>query len=160
MASLFPNTFWCAAAAMLAAGSVLAAPEGASASGAERSTAAASGPTFDVIFAQPEVSDRIRTRAAEGCWVVFHDGVDYVGRRLTLLGPVAVSDFASSMPNWRRWDSAIVGPRARVTAFQDTGFQKQLAILQPGQRVGNLDDREFGWRKDMGSVRVTCAQRQ
>lgn len=157
MNRIFQNAIWWTASAMLTSGAALAASEGASATDSSRSASGARSAAFDVIFAQPEVSDRIRARSADGCWVVFHDGVDYVGRRLTLMGPMAVSDFASSMPDWRRWDSAIVGPRARVMAFQEAGFKKQLAVLQPGQRVGNLDQNEFGWRKDMASVRVTCA---
>lgn len=157
MNRIFPHALLWAASAILTSGAALAASEGASATDSSRSASAASGAAFDVIFAQREVAERIRARAADGCWVVFHDGVDYVGRRLTLLGPMTVSDFASSIPDWRSWDSAIVGPRARVTAFQDTGFKKQLAVLQPGQRVGDLDRKEFGWRKDMASVRITCA---
>lgn len=157
MNRIFPHALWWVASAMLASGATWAAPKGASATDSSRSASGTSSATFDVIFAQPEVSDRIRARAADGCWVMFHDGVDYVGRRLTLLGPMAVSDFSSSMPDWRSWDSAIVGPRARVTAFQDTAFKKQLAVLQPGQRVGNLDQKEFGWRKDMASLRIACA---
>lgn len=157
MNRIFSHALWWVASAMLASGAAWAAPKGASATDSSRPATGTSSAVFDVIFAQPEVSDRIRARAADGCWVMFHDGVDYVGRRLTLLGPMAASDLSSSMPDWRHWDSAIVGPRARVTAFQDTAFKKQLAVLQPGQRVGNLDQKEFGWRKDMASVRITCA---
>ena len=156
MNRILRHALWRTTAVILALGAASGAADETSATDSSRSASGASSASFDVIFAQPEVSDRIRTRA-DGCWVVFHDGVDFVGRRLTLLGPMAVNDLASSMPDWRRWDSAIVGPRARVTAFQGAGFKKQLAVLQPGQRVGNLDQKEFGWRKDMASVRITCA---
>lgn len=126
----------------------------------EGHVAQAPPPTFEVIFAQPEIAQQLRARGDGGCWVVFHDGRDFVGKRLTLLGPLALSDLGQSVPDWRRWDSAVVGPGARVAVYAASQFKDELAVLHPGERVGNLDDKAMHWRERMLSARVTCTPTQ
>jgi len=93
---------------------------------------------------------------ASGCWVRFHDGVRHLGDELMLVGPLQLADLSRVGAGWRDWNSAIVGPRARVDVFQARGFAQLAATLRPGQVVEEMAKQNVGRFKDIESVRVSC----
>ena len=97
------------------------------------------------------------TKLANGCWVRFFDDKNYRGDVLTLAGPVDMPKMDLPGNVWRDWDSAIVGPRAKVTTFDNENFRDRTAVLQPNQNVADLRDRKLGWFEEVKSARVSCA---
>lgn len=93
---------------------------------------------------------------ANGCWVRFYDGANYTGATLTLAGPLEMPRMYPAGVVWRDWESAIVGPKARVTTFDEENFRERTAILAPSQRVADLRDRKLGWFDEVHSARVAC----
>jgi hypothetical protein len=57
---------------------------------------------------------------------------------------------------WRDWESAIVGPKARVATFDNENFKERTARLAPGQRIADLRDKKLGWFDEVHSARVAC----
>lgn len=92
----------------------------------------------------------------DGCWVRFYDGTDFSGASLTLVGPGQMPDMTAAAPHWREWDSAIVGPRARVSVFDEPQFRERAADLQPGAAVADLREERLGWSDEVRSARLTC----
>lgn len=92
----------------------------------------------------------------DGCWVRFYDGTGYTGANVTLVGPGELPRMAAVAPHWRAWDSAIVGPRARVTVFDEPEFRERTARLQPGAAVTDLRDERLEWFDEIRSARVAC----
>lgn len=95
-------------------------------------------------------------KLANGCWVRFYDGTNFSGATLTLAGPVEMAQMHPAGNAWRNWDSAIVGPKARVTTFDGENFRERTARLEPGQRAADLKDGELGWFDQVQSARVSC----
>jgi len=93
---------------------------------------------------------------AGGCWVRFYDGVQFVGQQLTVVGPLSVSDMARVSPSWRRWNSAVVGPNARITIFSGKNFEQRSATMKPGERASDLAAKDVGWYGKIESVQVGC----
>lgn len=102
---------------------------------------------------------RIATDAklADGCWVRFYDGSNFTGATLTLAGPVEMPRMYPAGNVWRDWESAVVGPKAQVTTFDEENFRDRTAKLGAGQRVPDLRDRKLGWFDEVHSARVTCS---
>jgi hypothetical protein len=102
---------------------------------------------------------RIATDAtlADGCWVRFYDGSNFTGATLTLAGPVEMPRMYPAGNVWRDWESAVVGPNAQVTTFDEENFRDRTAKLGPGQRVPDLRERKLGWFDEVHSARVTCS---
>ena len=93
---------------------------------------------------------------ASGCWVRFHDGERHQGDELMLVGPLQLARLSRVGAGWRDWNSAIVGPRARVEVFEAEGFAQPAATLRPGQVVAEMASQNVGRFKDIESVRVSC----
>lgn len=91
-----------------------------------------------------------------GCWVRLFDGVDYRGEQLALVGPLALPSMKRASPWWRRWNSAVVGPRARMQIHSAEDFRQNSATLVPGQRASDLAAPKVGWFNQIGSVQITC----
>lgn len=138
---------------------VLAGAAGAAAQGMPAApAAAASGPPLPdaavlVVMPQRLLSDG---RLGDGCWVRFHDGTGFKGATLTLVGPLEMPAMDPPGAAWREWNSAVVGPRARVTVFRHAGFADQSASLAPGARAADLAARTPGWFRQVQSARVEC----
>jgi len=88
--------------------------------------------------------------------VRFYDGVQFVGQQLTVVGPLSVSDMARVSPSWRRWNSAVVGPNARITIFSGKNFEQRSATMKPGERASDLAAKDVGWYGKIESVQVGC----
>lgn len=92
-----------------------------------------------------------------GCWVRFYDGENFRGQMLTLVGPIDMPRMEIAKPAWREWDSAIVGPKARVVTYDKENYRDRTATLTAGQRIASLDDAQLGWFEEIESVRVSCS---
>jgi hypothetical protein len=64
----------------------------------------------------------------EGCWAEFFQDNDYTGKHIQLDGPVQLESLRQI--NGESWDSIIdslkVGPKARVTVFENINFKLTL----------------------------------
>jgi hypothetical protein len=99
---------------------------------------------------------QVYTQASkEGCWVRLYEGKNFQGDFLTVLGP-------AELPRLERnisivgFDSASVGPKARVVAYDEENFQDRSATMNPGQQIADLNDQKLGMFEDIESMRVTC----
>ena len=92
-----------------------------------------------------------------GCWVRFYDNQNFRGESLTLVGPVDMANMDAPGDAWQDWDSAIVGPKARVTTYDNENFNDRTATLSPGARIPDLRDRKLGWFEEVKSARVSCS---
>ena len=109
--------------------------------------------SFLVLVPVTQASDQ---RLANGCWVRFYDGRNYRGSNLTLVGPVDMPRMEVPGNAWHDWDSAIVGPKAKVTAFDDENYKDKSATLNPGDHIPDLGDKKLGWFEEVKSARVSC----
>lgn len=93
-----------------------------------------------------------------GCWVRFYDGKNFGGANLTLVGPVDMNEMnvPGTFGAWRNWDSAVVGPKARVTVYDQENFKERNAVLNAGSRIADLSANKLGWFEDVKSARVAC----
>jgi hypothetical protein len=96
------------------------------------------------------------TRFANGCWVRFFDDKQFRGAALTLAGPVDMPKMEVPGGVWRDWDSAVVGPRARVTTYDNENYRDRTAELAANQSYPDLRDRKLGWFEEVKSARVAC----
>lgn len=94
-------------------------------------------------------------KLANGCWVRFYDDTGYKGAALTLAGPVDLPKMELGNV-WRDWDSAVVGPNATVTTYDNENFRERTAVLRQGQSVPNLREKQLGWFEEVKSARVSC----
>lgn len=99
------------------------------------------------------------TDFAKGCWVRLYDGKDFQGQELMLVGPLGLTGMGTTSPWWRRWNSAVVGPQARVTLYSSPSHAGRFADLAAGQRSADLVDKELGWTGKIESARVDCNAR-
>ena len=115
---------------------------------------AASPPRTLVLPGDVPIDDKL----ARGCWVRLYDGLDFKGRELVLVGPLALPRLDAVGAHWRDWDSAVAGPRAVLSAYTGAGFEGHTAAVQPGERVNDMSLR-IGRREDIESLRVDCVPR-
>ena len=132
-------------------------PQGGTAAPSGQRAGTATAPVSAVVVLLPtaQASDK---QLGNGCWVRFYEGENYQGYSLTVVGPVDVPRMDVPGPAWREWDSAIVGPKARVTTFDNENFHDRTANLVAGQRVPDLDEQTLGWFDEVHSARVSCTK--
>lgn len=104
-------------------------------------------------------------RIADGCWVQFYTDDRFAGIQLNIIGPVEMRTMKGPFgARWTGLESAVVGPRAQVTTFDDEDFEDRSLILEPGQQIPDLDERRgsswLGIFEDIKSLRVTCWPRR
>lgn len=104
-------------------------------------------------------------RVSDGCWVQFYTGDRFTGIQLNIIGPVEMRTMKGPFgARWNGLESAIVGPQAQVTAFDDEDFEEHSLILEPGQRIPDLEKSRgrsgLGPFEDIKSLRVTCLPRR
>lgn len=93
-----------------------------------------------------------------GCWVRFYDAENFRGANLTLVGPVDMNEMnvPGTFGAWRNWDSAVVGPKAQVTVYDQEDFKERNAVLKAGSHIADLSANKLGWFEDVKSARVAC----
>jgi len=92
---------------------------------------------------------------ADGCWVRLYDGLQFRGSSLMLAGAVELQDMRATLQPWRDWDSAEIGPRARLLTFNARSFREPAATLAPSQKLADLTSAT-GRFDDIESLRVQC----
>lgn len=117
--------------------------------------AAQAGGNASVLVLVPSVMAG-DARFANGCWVRFFDDKQFRGDALTLAGPVDMPKMEVPGALWRDWDSAVVGPRARVITYDNENFRDRTAELAPNQSYPDLRERKLGWFEEVKSARVSC----
>jgi hypothetical protein len=98
----------------------------------------------------------------EGCWVRFFDRTGFEGPLGQLAGAVYINSLSGpgliGMMNeeefFRRAESLIVGPEARLIAYAERGFRQELFTLEPGREVKDL--RAIGFPQKVASLKVAC----
>lgn len=133
----------------MGAGSEQKAGKAAAPSGAQ----AASDAAVLVLVPSAMAGD---TRFANGCWVRFFDDKQFRGAALTLAGPVDMPKMDVPGAIWRDWDSAVVGPRARVVTYDNENFRDRTSELAANQSYPDLRDKKLGWFEEVKSARVAC----
>ena len=93
---------------------------------------------------------------ANGCWVRLYESKNFRGNQLAVFGPADLPDVEDNTPVWG-FDSAIVGPKATVTTYDEEDYQDRNATLSPGQRVADLGDKKLGFFQDIESLKVSCS---
>lgn len=124
---------------------------------AQQGSGTAAAPKEGAVLMLVPVQVASDTKLAGGCWVRFYDGRNFSGPTLTLAGPVDMPSMYPAGVVWRDWESAVVGPRASVTTFDNENYRERTANLGPGQRVPDLRDQKLGWFDEVHSARVTCS---
>lgn len=68
----------------------------------------------------------------DGCWVDFYHDSQYTGKHLRLEGPIQLENLRNiNGENWEsRIDSLKVGPKARVTVFENNNFKLTLKEME------------------------------
>ena len=123
---------------------------------AEPSGSASRGATAHRLVVVPaEIS--MSAGFANGCWVRLYDGRNFEGEELMLVGPLQLARMGTTSPWWRRWNSLIVGPRARMTLYSEPHYQGLQAALDARQRSSDLGGKALGWSRKIESAQVDCS---
>lgn len=93
-----------------------------------------------------------------GCWAKIHDGEDFSGRTLTLMGDQNLRNLEFGIGNdWEGdIDSVEVGPKAKLTLYDDEHFADDPRELGPNARVGDLHEALFD--EGIESLRLACTE--
>lgn len=113
-------------------------------------------PKLDAVLVLMPAAQGSSESLGNGCWVRFYDGENYRGASLTLVGPIDMPKMDVPGPAWREWDSAVVGPKARVVTYDNENYRDRTATLAAGQHYPKLDDSKLGWFEEIHSARVSC----
>ena len=116
-----------------------------------------SAPKLDAVLVLMPAAQGSSESLGNGCWVRFYDGENYRGASLTLVGPIDMPKMDVPGPAWREWDSAVVGPKARVVTYDNENYKDRTATLTAGQHIPNLEGAKLGWFEEIHSARVSCA---
>jgi hypothetical protein len=95
---------------------------------------------------------------ANGCWVRLFDGPNFKGKdELTIAGPMDLQSLKTpSGVNWqRKAESLTVGPKARVTVFENEMFKNKNLSFDANQKVADLS-KEVGITHPIDSIKVAC----
>ena len=99
----------------------------------------------------------------EGCWVRFFEepGLERPLGRLagaiyinSITGPGLIGQL-NEEEFFRRARSLAVGPEARLIAYAEPGFRKEVFSLEPGREVKDL--LALGFPKRVASLKVLCS---
>lgn len=100
--------------------------------------------------------------SGDGCWAQFYREAHFKGTQLNILGPVELRTMEGPFgADWKGLESAVVGPGARVTVFDDENLEDRSLVLEPGTHVPEFDELWgrgwlLNWFTDIKSVRVLC----
>jgi hypothetical protein len=94
---------------------------------------------------------------SNGCWARLYDSTDFRGNTLSLVGPVDMPDMRTAFgTDWSgEFDSVAVGPKARLTVYDNENYREKAATFKPGQKVADLDEK-MGFFEDISSVKIAC----
>jgi hypothetical protein len=143
-----------AASPAMAAGDSKGASSGASGSQTQGASAPAGAPV--IVLVPLQVASR--SNFSNGCWARLHDSTDFQGNQLSLVGPVDMPNMRTAFgTDWSgQFDSIEVGPKARLTVFDNENYKEKAATFKSGQKVADLDEK-MGTFEQIRSVKIACA---
>ena len=107
---------------------------------------------------------RVDPQSGDGCWVRFFDERGFrkpIGRLAgnlyinSIEGPGLIGK-GSDKEFLHRSESLVVGPEARLIAYEEPGFRKELVDLGPGRKVSDL--ARIGLPARIASLKISCTQ--
>jgi len=92
-----------------------------------------------------------------GCWAKIHDGGNYTGRTLTLIGKQSLPNLEFGVgSDWEGdIDSVEVGPKATLTLYDDENYEDDSRELAPNTRVPDLHQALFD--EGIESMKLICS---
>jgi hypothetical protein len=142
-----------AASAAATSGSPGAGTNAATPSGARNAGASAALVPIVILAAGNVASD---ANLANGCWAKLYDEENFHGDSLAVMGPVAIASSHVGSTEWGRdYDSAKVGPHAKLTVYDNENFEQQTGVLGPSQSIGDLDAK-LGPFENVRSMKLDC----
>jgi hypothetical protein len=110
-----------------------------------------------VWFVVPVALESQGDSMSNGCWVRLYSGDNFEGKAISIVGPTQMRDLRSPYgTGLNNWESAVVGPNAMVTTYDDQEFRARDATLRAGQRYPDLNDSKLGLFEDIESIKVAC----
>jgi len=114
--------------------------------------------TRQTTSAEPVVVAVTTIALAEGtgCWAKIHDGENFSGRTLTLVGAQNLSNLEFGIgSDWEGdIDSVEVGPKAKLTLYDDENFEDDPRELPSNARISDLHQSLFD--EGIESLRLAC----
>ena len=104
-------------------------------------------------------------RYGEGCWVRFFNGPNFERPLGNLAGAMYINSITgpgligqmNEEEFFRRARSLIVGPEAKLLAYAEPGFRKEIISLDPNREVRDL--HAIGFPKKVASLKIVCEYR-
>lgn len=101
----------------------------------------------------------------DGCWVRFFNEPNFERPLGNLAGPMYINSLSepgligemNEEQFFRRVRSAVVGPEAKLLAYAEPGFRKELFTLEPNREVNDL--QAIGFPKNVASLKIDCEKR-
>jgi hypothetical protein len=123
----------------------------------ENASSAASAPPGAPLIVLVPVQVASSDSFSNGCWARLYDSTNFRGNQLSLVGPVDMPNMRTAFgTDWSgQFDSIAVGPRARLTVYDNENYAQKAATFKPGQKVADLDEK-MGLFEDISSVKVAC----
>ena len=92
-----------------------------------------------------------------GCWARLYDGQNFSGATLSLVGPIEMPNMRTPFgTDWSgEFDSVAVGPKARVTVYDNENYSQRVANFDPGERIANLGG-QMGLFEQVRSLKIAC----
>jgi hypothetical protein len=105
---------------------------------------------------------QLHPEAGDGCWVRFFDGPNFEQPLGRLDGGLYINSIANpgligrmdERQFFQRTRSLIVGPEARLVAYAEPGFRKEILSLEPRREVKDL--RALGFPERVASLKILC----
>lgn len=101
-------------------------------------------------------SQQLTQRVGNGCWVRLYEDKDFRGASVTIVGPMDLARLQVGRLQWRDWDSAIIGPQANLTTFDNSRYRQVTARLGPSRHVSDLRNTELGPFEQIRSMSLDC----
>ena len=94
---------------------------------------------------------------SNGCWARLYDSTGFKGNQLSLVGPVDMPNMRTAFgTDWSgQFDSIQVGPKARLTVYDNENYREKAATFKPGQKVADLDEK-MGLFEQIRSAKIAC----
>ena len=123
----------------------------------DASSGASVSPNAPIIVLVP-VQVAAKDSFSNGCWARLYDSTNFQGNQLSLVGPVDMPNMRTAFgTDWSgQFDSIAVGPKARLTVYDNENYGEKAATFKPGQKVADLDEK-MGFFENISSVKVACS---
>ena len=91
-----------------------------------------------------------------GCWARIHDGHNFSGRTLTLMGSQSLPNLEFGVgSDWEGdIDSVEVGPKAKLVLYDDENFTDDPREIGPNGRIADLHQALFA--EGVESMKLSC----